>query len=125
MVGDVEMEGETEKAFINEINNVYSKRGLFRNVAGVDTKEWGEMARLPAGKVVEYYTGDSAKSGLPEDIAEKLSKSAKHKALIKQVTGLMERSNGAVKPFEKESMEQFIKRLGGYILKTYLLQKAA
>ncbi|MEK7669340.1 MAG: hypothetical protein AAB350_01990 [Patescibacteria group bacterium] len=118
-----------EKAFRDEINNVYRERGPwgFGEIEGINTKKWGEMARLPANKVVEYYTGNSAQSGLPADIVEKLSNSKKHNALMRQTVGLMEQANGAVKPFEYENMEQFIKRLGGYVLKTYSqnLQKAA
>ncbi|MEK7117052.1 MAG: hypothetical protein AAB837_02720 [Patescibacteria group bacterium] len=126
MMGDASLGRETEDAFRNEIDSIYGKSGLLGigKVAGVNTKEWGEMARLPAGKIVEYYTGDSAKSGLPADIAEKLSKSSRHEAFMEQAVGLMEQSNRAVKPFENENMEQFIRRLGGYVLRAHL-QKVA
>jgi hypothetical protein len=124
IISDSRFNQNVEVAFRSEIDNIYGKKGFagMGRVAGVNTKEWGEMARLPASKIVEYYTGDSAKSGLPADIVEKLSKSKGHNNLMKQAVGLMEQSNGAVKPFENENMEQFIKRLGGYVLRTHPLQ---
>jgi hypothetical protein len=123
---DAEFARSVDEAFRVEINNIYGKSGFMGmgKIAGVDTKEWGEMARLPASKIVEYYTGDSTKSGLSADIIKKLSKSKSHEAIMRQTAGLMEQSNGAVKPFENENMEQFIKRLGGYVLRTHL-KKAA
>ena len=126
MVGDVSVAGEVEQAFRNEIDGIYGKSGFLGmgKIAGIDTKEWGEIARLPATRVVEYYTGDSTKSGLASDVVEKLSKSAKHNAMASQMVGLMEQLNGAVKPFENESVEQFIKRLGSNVMKVHL-QKAA
>lgn len=129
MMGDISMEQGVEQAFRDEINSIYEQSGFlgFGKTMGINTKEWGEMARLPASKVVEYYTGDSAKSGLPDDVVEKLANSKNHNALMRQTVGLMEQANGAVKPFENENMEQFIRRLGGYVLKTYSqnLPKAA
>lgn len=118
-----------EMAFRKEINDIYGKSGFLGmgRIAGMDTKEWGEMAKLPASKVVEYYTGDSTKSGLTAEVVEKLSKSSKHNTLMKQVVGLMDQSNRTVKPYENESVEQFIRRLGGYVLRTHQesLPKAA
>lgn len=112
---------EVEKAFRSEVDSIYGNKGLMGlgKVEGVDTKEWGEMARLPASKIVEYYTGDSAKSGLPVDVIEKLSKSRNHNFMMRQMAGLMEQTNGAVKPFEHENVEQFLKRLGGFVLKNH------
>jgi hypothetical protein len=126
MAGDASTQQIVETAFRNEIDSVYGKSGFLGigKTAGIDTGEWEEMARLPASKVVEYYTGDSAKSGLSADIIERLSKSNSHNALIKQTINLIERSNGAIKPLGGENMEQFFKRLGGYVLRTNL-QKAA
>ena len=122
MVGDTSLARETEAAFRSEIDSIYGKSGFLGmgKMEGINTKEWGEMARLPATKVVEYYTGDSTKSGLlPKDI-EKLTKFKNHGALMNQAVGLMEQSSGAIKPFENENMEQFLKRLGGYVLRTSL-----
>jgi hypothetical protein len=34
--------------------------------------------------------------------------------------GLIRQTGGLVKPFENESVEQFVKRLGGYLLRTHL-----
>jgi len=117
----IQSDKAVEEAFRSEINGVYEESGPwgFGKIEGIKTKKWGEMAKLPADNVVEYYTGDSTKSGLPLDTIEKLSNSKKHNAMMKQVIGLMEQSNGAVKPFKNENMEQFIRRLGGYVLKTY------
>jgi hypothetical protein len=78
------------------------------------------MSKLPAINVIRYYTGNSAESGLPNDIIEKISKSKEHNNLIKQTVGLMEQSGGAVKPAEKETIEEFIKRLGGYVMRTHI-----
>lgn len=125
LVSDTKINQEVETAFRNEIDGVYGKKGVFGlgKINGLNSKEWGEMAKLPASKVVEYYTGDSTKSGLASEVVEKLSKSKSHNALMKQVAGLMEQSGGTVKPYENENVDQFVKRLGGYVLKTHL-QKA-
>ena len=122
MVGDVSIAQEVETAFRSEVNSIYGKKSLLGlgKTEGVDSKEWIEMAGLPAAKVVEYCTGDSAKSGLPEEMVKTLSKSKIHQAFLKQMIGLMEESDGAVKPFQNENVEQFIKRIGGYLLKTHL-----
>lgn len=129
MMGDISSVQSVESAVRNGINDIYGESGFmgFGKVIGVNSKGWGEMARLPANKVIEYYTGDSAKSGLAPDIIEKLLKSQKHNAFMGQMAGLMEQSNGAVKPFENENMEQFARRVVSYSLRTQSqnLQKVA
>lgn len=120
MMGDISSVQSVESAVRNGINDIYGESGFmgFGKVIGVNSKGWGEMARLPANKVIEYYTGDSTKSGLVTDIVEKLLKSKKHNAFMNQMAGLMEQSDGAVKPFENENIEQFARRLVGYSLRT-------
>jgi len=120
-ISDAKFNQEVEQAFNSEIDGIYGKSGLlgFGKTSGINSKEWQEMAKLPASRVVEYYTGDSAKSGLPNDIIEKLSKSKNHEALMRQTAGLIEQANGAVKPFENENVEQFIKRLGGFVMRLH------
>jgi|GEM_PF-4124143 len=114
-----EFEAQVEEAFREEVDDIYGKSGILGigKVAGVDTKEWKEMARLPAKEVVEYYTDDSDKSKLPTEIINSLSKSEKHSTLMRQIGELMKRTDGTVKPYENENMEQFIKRLGGFMMK--------
>lgn len=123
---DTNLNMEVERAFSDEIDHIYGKQGLMGlgKMAGTETKEWKEMARLPASKVVEYYTGDSVKSGLDSETINKLSKTQSHNALMRQMIGLMEQTSGTVKPFEGERVESFIKRLGGFVLRTSL-KKAA
>jgi hypothetical protein len=117
-MSDVEFNKSIEGAFKSGIDSIYGSKGVmgFGRTVGVNSKEWGEMARLPANKVVEYYTGDSTKSGLSAAIVDKLAKSKNHNTLMRQAIGLMGQTGGTVKPFENENMEQFIKRLGGYIM---------
>lgn len=121
MMSDANHQNGVEAAFREEINSIYGSSGFLGmgKMAGIDSPEWKEMARLPAHQVVAYYTGDSTQSGLPPEILEKLTKSKKHGALMSQVTGLMEQAGGAVKAFDNEDMEKFIKRLGAYVLKNY------
>jgi hypothetical protein len=116
---EIQFNQQVETAFRSEVDSIYGKKGLLGigKVNGLDTKEWKEMARLPANKVVEYYTSDSNKPELAQ-VAEKLSKSKEHNVLMGQVVGLMEKSSGVIRPFENENMEQFIKRLGGHTLRT-------
>ncbi len=130
MMGDVSAGQNTETAVANGINNIYGKSGFlgFGKVAGINSEDWVKMAGLLSKKVVEYYTGDSAKSGLAADVVEELSKSGRHNAFLKQMAGLMEQTKGAVKPFENnENMGQFMRRLVGYSLKAQAqnLAKAA
>jgi hypothetical protein len=109
-----------EEAFRADVDEFYGKsRPLgFGHTPGIDTKEWGEMARLPANRVIEYYTGNPAKSGLPQEIIIRLSSEKKHAAFLQHMTWLIEQSQGAVKPYENnETIEQFVKRLGGYLMK--------
>lgn len=105
-----------------EVDSVYGKKGFmkFGRVAGINTEEWGKMSRLPAGKIVEYYMGDSTRSGLDPEVIKELVKSKKHNVFMSQVAGLIEQSNGTVKPFDNESVEQFLKRLGGYVLRAHV-----
>lgn len=108
------------KAFENETDRIYGQKGLFKNVKGVETNEWKEISRLPALNVVKYCTGDSQNSGLPTVAIEKLSKSEKHGEFLHQIIGLLEQTNGEIKPFENENTEQFFKRLGEFVLKKYM-----
>lgn len=118
-----------ESAFRSEIDSIYGKNGFlgFGRLAGIDSLEWKEIANLPVDKVLRYYTGDSTRSGFSAEIVEKLARSQNHKALVDQTQGLIGVSKGIVRPFENESVEQFIKRLGEYVLRTNAknLSKAA
>jgi len=118
VLSGAELTEQVENAFRGEIDDIYGKKGFLGigKMAGVDTPEWGKMAKLSANDVVEYHTSNSAKSELPEEIINELSKSNKHKALIKQVIGLMGQTNNTVKPFNNENIEQFIKRLGKFLM---------
>jgi hypothetical protein len=123
---DSELTQRIDEAFRSGVNDIYGKSGFLGlgKVEGINTREWKEMARLSASKVVEYYTGDSTKSGL----ADEITKSKKHNALMSQMAELMGQTNGAIKANDpKENMEQFIKRLASYISKADLqkLSKAA
>ncbi|PIR40305.1 MAG: hypothetical protein COV33_00500 [Candidatus Zambryskibacteria bacterium CG10_big_fil_rev_8_21_14_0_10_34_34] len=119
IISGTKLEAQVEEAFRNEINGVYGKSGFMGigKVIGVNTPEWGKMAKFPANNVVEYYTGDSNRAELPEEIINELSKSKKHSILMRQVIGLMEQTNNTVKPYNNENMEQFIKRLGTFLMK--------
>lgn len=111
---------KVEEAFRADIDKIYGRSLLlgFGHIQGVNTEEWGEMARLPANMVIEYYMGDSQKSGLPQEMLSLLGGNKKHDAFLRHVAWLMEESKGAVKPYENnETMEQFVKRLGGYLMK--------
>lgn len=127
MAGDISGGQEVEKAFRMAVNSIYGKKGLLGmgRIEGVNTKDWEFMAKLPATKVVEYYMHDSTKSGFSPDVVGVLSKSKTHNALMKEMVDLMgKEAKGAVRPLENENMENFLKRLGGYVLKTNL-QKIA
>lgn len=120
-VSKIKFNQTVEEAFKSEIDSIYGERGFMGlgRVSGIKSKEWGEMARLPANKVVEYYTGDSAKSELAPEILKKLEKSKKHQALAEQMKGLIAQSNEDLKPYNNENMDQFIRRLGGHVLETH------
>ena len=112
------LEAQVEEAVFNGIDDVYGKDGFLGlgKVAGVNTPEWGKMAKFPANNVVEYYTGDSNRAELPEEIINELSQSKKHSILMKQVIGLMEQTNNTVKPYNNENVEKFLRRLVKYSL---------
>jgi hypothetical protein len=114
-----------EEAFRKEIGRMYGEKGFMGigKKSGIDTKEWKDMSGLSAVGVVKYATGDSQNSGLSPQAVEKITKSSKHIAFLQQIVGLMEQTKGDIKPFEKENVEQFFKRLGEHVLKNYLIQQ--
>jgi len=117
MFNDASEQGDVKAALTNGVNTFYDKHGVFGfgTIAGINTSEWRFMSKLPANKILEYYTHDATKSGLSAKIIEELSKSPKHDVFIKQVAGFIEQSN--VKPFENENIEQFLERLTSFVLK--------
>ncbi len=110
-----------EKAFANEVQTVYGSEGFMGigKVPGLSSKEWGLMKGLNAGEVVKYFTGDSEQTLLPAKVATELAKSAKHKAFSEQLLGLIDVTEGNVKPYENETVEKFLKRLGEFVMKKH------
>ena len=85
---DAEFMKNIDEAFKTEVDGIYGKRGFMGigKAEGVNTKEWGLMARLPANKIVEYATGDSKSAGLDEGVVKAISGSSKHQSFIKLKT---------------------------------------
>lgn len=118
--GDADFVNQVEGSFKRAINSIYGKKG-FMGIGGregVDTVEWKEISKLPAKEVLGYYK-DPEHSNLHPKIFESLSKSVKHRNLVEKVVDLVEnKTQGDIRPFENnETMEAFIKRLGGYIMR--------
>ena len=113
---DVDMV-QVEGALREEINNIYGSTGFFKKVYGVDSEEWKLMRNLNANKALDYYTGDSTNAGLTSEVITELAKSEKHKKLIDQVLGLMQKTNGTLKPYENDTVEQFLRRLGAFVMR--------
>ena len=119
MISDVLAHRDVEGAFRREIDSIYGKNGFLGlgKVSGQKNPEWLFISELPANKALAYYTGDSERSGLAPYIMERLSKSKAHEVLVKQILGLMEKSNGMVKPYENERIGAFFRRLGDYVMR--------
>lgn len=117
-----EITARLNNAFGEEIDRIYGKSGFLGigSVRGVDTAEWKEMGRLPADKVLKYFTGDSSESGLPIEIVKKLAESKKHTALMEQIVGLMEKSDNVIRPNPSENVSDFVKRLGAHIMRSHM-----
>jgi hypothetical protein len=120
MSADAELAKQVEQAFESEIDDIYGKKGLFGKTRGVDTQEWKFMKSLPAAKVLSYYQADSSGSALDQSIAQELTGSGKHQMFLKQVDSLMKESRGKIKPYENEAIEQFLRRLGHFVMREHL-----
>ncbi len=119
MASDSVFAEAVENAFNSEINGIYSEGGILGlgKTIGVKSKEWLFISRLPVSKVLDFYTNDSDKSDLADEIKTRLQKSEKHHELVKQILGLIQQTNGVVKPYENENIEEFLRRLGGFVMK--------
>jgi hypothetical protein len=115
---------QVEKAFQSEVDGIYGKKGFLFKTKGVDTPEWKFMKSLPAKKVVEYYSSDSANTTLSPEIAKELSQSPKHIKFFGQIKELMAESKGTIKPYDNEKIEPFLKRLGHFVMKEHLENSA-
>ncbi len=110
-----------ERAFNNDIQRAYGSEGFLglRKVIGANTKDWGLMKGLSANEVIKYFTDDSADTKLPPNVVSELAKSAKHKEFGDQLLGLIEMTDGNVKPYENENVADFTKRLGRFVMEKH------
>ena len=122
MAGDASFAQSVESAFRQDIDSVYGSKGFMGigKVEGVDSKYWGLMKGLNASEVVKYYTGDSMHTKFPLNIAKQLADTERHHTFAKQMLGLMGEAGASSKPYENENIDQFIKRLGGVVMKKHL-----
>ena len=125
MAGDASFNQSLEAAFNNEIDQIYGKKGLMglRYTPGAESKEWMYISKLPAKAIFEYFTGDSSKSGLPAEITGELAKTESHYNLMKQLVGLINETQGVVKPDDSENVESFVRRLGAFVMKEHMQEK--
>lgn len=107
-----------EAAFNEEINNIYGVRKLWKRESGIDNPEWIFMSRLPAGEVLQYARKDSNQSKLSIDVSA-LNKSNKHQKFINTMLNLIEEAGSDFKPYEKERVDEFFKRLGGFVMEKH------
>lgn len=119
MMGDFLEDHKIREAFENDVNQIYSKSKMLGLVKekGLNTEEWKFISKLPAKRVIDFGTQDSALSDLSPEVKIQLADSPLHRKMIDHLNKLVKAAGGAVKPFENENMETFIKRLGGYIMK--------
>jgi hypothetical protein len=120
VVPDTEIAVHVDEAFKREIDDFYGKKGLFTHTNGIDTAEWKFMAGLPAAKVVEYYNSDSSNSTLDPSVVKELTESTKHQGFLKQMNDLVGQAKGKLTPYPTETMEQFFKRLGHFVMREHL-----
>lgn len=115
------LDNAVEKAFYDEVQNVYGKDGLMGigRVVGVNSKDWGLVKGLSANEVIKYFTDNSTETNLPPNIVSELTKSAKHQAFGKQLLGLIDMTDGNVKPYENENVMDFTKRLGKFVMEKH------
>lgn len=127
MAGDSSMNQAIEAAFQREIDIIYGKKGILGMGAtsGLESKDWIFIRKLPAGAVLQYFTGDSGQTAFPHEVADELARTENHHTLIKQIIGLMNETKGEVKPYPQESLEEFFKRLGAFVMKKVMVIKSS
>lgn len=104
---------KVDSAYNIGINSIYDHKGFLGvgKISGVDTKEYKTIAGMDSEKVIEYYTGDSARSGLSEkDIKSLREGEEKHQKLISQLFDFIKESNGDLKIKSRESVASLVKR---------------
>ena len=116
-----------ETAFQREIDTIYGKKGILGlgATSGLESKDWIFVRKLPAAAVLQYFTGDSGQPAFPHEVADELARTESHHTLIKQIIGLMNETKGEVKPYPQESLDEFFKRLGAFVMKQAMVSKKA
>lgn len=121
MASDATISSSVEQAFKSEIDEIYGDKGFlgFGRVVGINSKDWGLMRGLSASEVLKYFTGNSEDTNLSAKIINELAKSSKHQRLGRQLIGLIEETDGKLKPYNNENVEDFLKRLGRFVMEQH------
>jgi hypothetical protein len=107
---------EVEKHLSADLDNIYGKKGFLGigKVAGMNTKEWKEVALINAQKFLAYYTNPED-SDLPKKVLESLLVSEAHRNLVGYIDFLKSQAGEDVIPYESETIVNYLKRLGKFV----------
>ncbi len=119
MTGDIAGVEQVNSAVENGVNAVYGSKGFLGVGAeqGILSKDWNFMKKLKMAEILKYYHGDSSASVMKPEIIKVLSSSDKHYKFMQEVEQMIVGANGALKPFESESVEDFLRRAVSFSLK--------
>ena len=128
LVAEIVSNDQIEKHLNTDIDAIYGKKGIlgFGRVYGVRTKDWNEISGQNAAKVIDFYNNPE-NSELPKKVIESLAVSQKHRNLVEYIDSLRGEARGAVSgfvgingtdvvPYEKETVADYLRRLGKFIM---------
>lgn len=108
--------------FREELDRIYAENrmwGIF-NTRGWESSNWKSVRAMPVTKFMQFFSKDSAQSPLDPAIKSILTSVPEHQKMFNHVQELIKVSKGAITPIDqKETLEAYVKRLGGYIMKMH------
>jgi hypothetical protein len=109
-----------ESALINDINNIYSKKGLFRfgKKEGIKNKDWNSVKNLPAGEFMDFFGSKLKESNLNPELKKSLASVKEHKKLFTHISELVRTTGREMPPTVNENVEDYLRRVGAYIMST-------
>lgn len=98
--------------FKRGIDKIYGKRGFFggKVMEGIKTAEWQKINGFTAKELVQYTENEAERLKLSPNFLE-VMKSSKNQRFAEELRVLLDRTEGVVKPREREMPGEFMLRL--------------